>query len=285
MSSTIDIEEGSFQNAKGFKIHSKYWSLEQEPRALLFILHGFAEHSGHYHEFAQSVVQHRILVCSHDHVGHGQSDGERVQIDEIETYVCDVLQHVDLMTSQHAGLPVFLFGHSMGGTIAIMAALERPDSFAGVVLSAPAVAETPPNGCKLFFARLLARVMPSVVATSPEDVKLLSRDPEQVAVNANDPLVWHGGMKARWAIAILDAMEKVKAGIPSVEWPFLILHGDADKLTMSDGSIMFHEKASSKDKTIKIYPGCYHKLLNEIKEDADIVKRDIVDWILARIPQ
>ena len=74
----------------------------------------------------------------------------------------------------------------------------------------------------------------------------------QVADNANDPLVWHGGMKARWALAVLDAMENVKAEIPSVEWPFLILHGDADKITQVEGSIMFHEKASSKDKTIKV---------------------------------
>ena len=59
-------------------------------------------------------------------------------------------------------------------------------------------------------------------------------------------------MKARWALAMLDAMEKIKEEIPSVEWPFLILHGDADKTTLAEGSIMFHEKASSKDKTVKV---------------------------------
>ena len=74
----------------------------------------------------------------------------------------------------------------------------------------------------------------------------------QVAALNNDPLAWRGGLKARWAIAIYDAMEDIKMKLTEIEWPFLVLHGDADQLTMVEGSIMLEKNASSKDKTIKV---------------------------------
>lgn len=69
---------------------------------------------------------------------------------------------------------------------------------------------------------------------------------------ANDPLAWKGGLKAQWAMAIHYAMEHIKENLPKIDWPFLVLHGDADQLTMVEGSIMLEKKASSKDKTIKV---------------------------------
>mgnify|MGYP000002367630 CR=1 FL=1 len=74
----------------------------------------------------------------------------------------------------------------------------------------------------------------------------------KVAILTNDPLAWKGGLKARWAMAIHDAMEHIKENLTKIEWPFLVLHGDADQLTMVDGSVMLEEKAASQDKTIKV---------------------------------
>ena len=79
----------------------------------------------------------------------------------------------------------------------------------------------------------------------------------KVAILTNDPLAWKGGLKARWAMAIHDAMEHIKENLAKIEWPFLVLHGDADQLTMVDGSVMLEEKAASQDKTIKVtFLGC-----------------------------
>ena len=74
---------------------------------------------------------------------------------------------------------------------------------------------------------------------------------KKVAALSIDPLGWKGGLKARWAMAIHDAMEEIKENIPKIEWPFIVLHGDADQLAMVEGSKML-EKAASKDKTIKV---------------------------------
>ena len=62
---------------------------------------------------------------------------------------------------------------------------------------------------------------------------------------------WKGGLKARWAMEIYDAMGNVKENIPKIEWPFIVLHGDADRLAMVEGSKLL-EKAASTDKTIKV---------------------------------
>lgn len=104
-----------------------------------------------------------------------------------------------------------------------------------------------------------------------------------MAALSTDPLGWKGGLKVRWAMAMHDAMETVKENIPKFEWPFIVLHGDADRLAMVEGSKLL-EKAASEDKTIKIYPGFYHKLLNEPKEDRALVMNDIVSWISQRLP-
>lgn len=75
---------------------------------------------------------------------------------------------------------------------------------------------------------------------------------DKVAALSNDPLAWRGGLKAQWAMAIHDAMEHIKENLPKIEWPFIVLHGDADQLTMVEGSKMLEQKASSKDKTMKV---------------------------------
>ena len=68
----------------------------------------------------------------------------------------------------------------------------------------------------------------------------------------NDPLIWQGGMKAGWASQMLNTMSKITDQMHMIEWPFIVLQGDADELTMCEGAIRLEEKAKSKDKTIKV---------------------------------
>lgn len=287
MDSEVISEEGSVQSSKGLKLFTKSWKLkDSNPRALIFVSHGVGEHCSRYEEFGSVLARLGFLVVSHDHVGHGRSEGEPVQITSFDIYAADVLKHMDEKLVNHGGLPIFLFGHSMGGTVAILCAMERPHFFTGVVLSAPAIMANPETASRgmIFLGRIVSRIVPSFQVIGSENSSLLSRDPEQVAILTNDPLAWKGGLKARWAMAIHDAMEHIKENLTKIEWPFLVLHGDADQLTMVDGSVMLEEKAASQDKTIKIYPGFYHKLLNEPKEDATLVMNDIISWINQRLP-
>lgn len=287
MASEVTSEEGSVESSKGFKLFSKCWKLKgAKPRGLVFLSHGVGEHCSRYEEFAHVLVNQGFLVVSHDHVGHGRSEGERVQISSFSIYVADVLKHIDEVLANNGGLPIFLFGHSMGGTIAILCAMERPHFFTGIILCAPAILANPETAtrCMIFLGKIVSHIAPSFQVVGSENYSALSRDPDQVAALSMDPLGWKGGLKAKWAMAIHDAMEKIKENIPKFEWPFIVLHGDADQIAMVEGSVLLEQKAASKDKTIKIYPGFYHKLLNEPKEDAALVINDILSWIKQRLP-
>ncbi|CAB4011389.1 monoglyceride lipase-like [Paramuricea clavata] len=235
----------------------------------------------------QSGTELDVVIGSHDHVGHGRSEGERTMIDTFDTYVEDIFTHCDQMKESYPDIPVYLFGHSMGGSIAIVAACSKPEYFQAVVLSAPGIVVDPsvqPGAFKVFVARLMSRILPRVEIVPPLDPNVISSDPDQVEAYRTDPLVWHGGFKMKFATVFGDTMDRIKQLIPTIEWPFLVIHGDADKLTYIGGSQLLEKEAKSQDKEIKIYKGLKHEMLNEVKEEADKVKSDILEWLRKRIP-
>lgn len=78
------------------------------------------------------------------------------------------------------------------------------------------------------------------------------------------------------------ADERLKKEFPLITLPVLILHGTLDKATKPSGNQLFYDKAGSTDKTLKLYEGHFHDLLNDI--DKEVVMRDIKGWIGARLP-
>ncbi|XP_046570972.1 monoglyceride lipase-like isoform X1 [Haliotis rubra] len=279
--------EGFFTNKDGKKIFCRYWSEEEgltKPKALVFITHGAGEHCLWYTQLAQQLTQKDLYVFSHDHIGHGQSEGDRVHIDHFSQYTRDVFHHIELIQEKFPAVPVFLIGHSMGGTIAIKSAMERPDFFKGVILISPAVIPDPnvATPVKVTVGRLVGRMFPQFPIIKL-DSKNVSRDPEVVHKYDTDPLVYHGKLKARWGSEMLATLQDITSNLGSVEWPFIVLHGTEDKMCDPAGSKLLHEKAQSKDKTLKIYENYMHQLHNELGEDGAGVRDDIINWITQRM--
>ena len=98
-----------------------------------------------------------------------------------------------------------------------------------------------------------------------------------------DPLIAHETQPTRTLAAMVRADERLKQGFPLVTLPVLILHGSADKATKPSGSQFFYDTAGSKDKTLKLYEGHVHDLLNDLGKEA--VMADIKAWIDARLPR
>ncbi|XP_063425360.1 monoglyceride lipase-like [Mytilus trossulus] len=286
---TIERFEKKIVNNDGKKLYCRYWNEEQQidsapTRGLVFICHGAAEHCLCYTELAMYLIENGFYVFAHDHVGHGQSDGDRVHVETFDTYVNDVFQHVDGVKKNFPdNTPVFIIGHSMGGTISVLCGLERPDYFNGVILIGPALIPSPDaaSPVKVFLGKIAAKILPQLCVIKL-DSKGLSRDAAVVKKYDDDPLVWHHGLKARWGVSFLKAMDTIKEKQSTVEWPFLALHGDEDKLCDVEGAIKFHELAKSTDKEIKIYKGLYHQLHNELEEDKKVVFEDIKSWLMKR---
>jgi acylglycerol lipase len=86
---------------------------------------------------------------------------------------------------------------------------------------------------------------------------------------------------ARTVAALLEATDRMRREFPRITLPLLIMHGTADKATLPSGSRLFYEKAGSVDKTLKLYDGHFHDLLNDV--DKTQVMTDVISWIDARL--
>ena len=109
-----------------------------------------------------------------------------------------------------------------------------------------------------------------------------SRDPKAVEALNNDPLTAHEVQPALTVAALVRADERLHDEFPSVTLPLLIMHGTVDKATVCQGSQFFYDTAGSKDKTLKLYEGHYHDLLNDLGKEQ--VMADIQRWLTERLP-
>ncbi|XP_055269399.1 monoglyceride lipase isoform X1 [Moschus berezovskii] len=296
-------------NADGQYLFCRYWKPSGAPRALVFMSHGAGEHCGRYDELAQMLVGLGLLVFAHDHIGHGQSEGERMVVSDFHVFVRDVLQHVDAMQRDHPGLPIFLLGHSMGGAISILTAAERPGHFSGMVLISPLVVANPdsvtlfkdppkslqevfqltvrtvvswmPASLWVFAAKVLNLVLPNM-SLGRIDSSVLSRNKTEVDIYNADPLVCREGVKVCFGVQLLNAVSRVERALPGLTLPFLLLQGSADRLCDSRGAYLLMESAKSQDKTLKIYEGAYHILHKELPEVTGSVFREINAWVSQR---
>ena len=270
--------EGNFEGAGGVKLFEQRWlPASGDVRAVLVIVHGLKDHSTRYAEFANRLAQHGYAVHAFDLRGHGSSEGRRVYIDEFDEYVQDLDTFVARV--RRADKPLFVLGHSMGGAIATEWVLAKKPALTGLILSGAAL-RADVSGFTKGVTRFFGAVLPRLAVFSL-DLDKFSRDPQVVAQCKNDPLVDQGNGPARTAARLLGAIDHIDGHMEEVTVPLLAMHGGADVITPPDGSRELIKRASSADKTLKIYDGLYHDLLHEPEKEQ--VMTDVAAWMDARI--
>eukprot|EP00808_Paulinella_micropora_P001665 g43091.t1 len=279
------------QNKQGLWLHTQAWEVEN-PTCIVFICHGYGEHSGRYEHLALFLNQKNISVYSMDHQGFGHSEGDSGFVQQFDDYVEDYLSFMNKRLTEGAfrvsgqrldQLPRFLLGHSLGGLIAVNVAQKAP-GLRGVILSGPALEADPTAATPtmVFLAKLMSRVAPHIYfeAAKPEHV---SNDLTVVERCRADPLVTKHWFKARTAIETLAAMDRIKQEAKQVTWPVLIVHGTADVLCRPSGSKNFVEAISSTDKQLIYIEGSKHEVFNDY--DRVQTMGHVVNWIQARLPK
>ncbi len=241
---------------------------------------GFNSHSGYYGWVAEQFVAGGLAVYALDLRGRGKSDGERFYVEKFADYVSDVAGFVTLAKSREPGLPVFLLGHSAGGVVSCVYTIEHQAELAGLICESFAF-QVPAPDFALAVLKGLSHIAPHahVLHLKNED---FSRDPKVVAAMNDDPLIAHETQPTQTVAAMVRADERLKKEFPLITLPVLILHGTLDKATRPSGSQLFFDTAGSTDKTLKLYEGHFHDLLNDIGKEA--VMSDITHWIAARLP-
>jgi len=275
-------ETGDFQGADGLRLREQSWSPEGTPRAAVILHHGLWDYSDYYTPFAEELTKHDFAVYAFDMRGHGNSDGPRYFIKSFDEYTADLDVFLKRVRQRAPGKPIFLFGHSLGGLISATYVISHSENdLRGVVLSGAGLKEghdvTP----------LLKALVPIIGAIAPKlpsykpDFNLGSRDKSVVEKKLNDPLIDHKGLPAHAGAEGLRAIASAQANMEKFTAPVLIMHGRDDHWTNPEGSQQLAKRASSKDKTLKMYEGFYHELLTDTHKS--VVWNDIIAWFNAHI--
>jgi len=271
----VKMTEDKFTSADGLQILLRSWHPKTEPRGVVAIVPGFNSHSGYYAWVAEQLVAAGYAVSAIDLRGRGKSDGERFYVEKFADYVADVTAFVHLTKTSVPAVPVFLLGHSAGGVVSCLYALEHQPELAGLICESFAF-RLPAPDFALAVLKGLSHVAPHahVLRLKNED---FSRDPRVVEAMNVDPLIAHETQPTKTLAEMVRADERLKQEFPLITLPLLILHGTADKASQAAGSQFFYDTAGSKDKTLKLYDGHFHDLLNDV--DKDKVMADITQWI------
>jgi acylglycerol lipase len=270
----------SFRTSDGLMLFTQCW-LPQEPKAIVVLSHGYAEHAGRYARVAEYLVRHDYAVYALDHRGHGRSEGERANITVFRAYINDLKDYLEKIRQQHPTLRRFLLGHSVGGLIALQTVLEHAEKVDGVVLTGAYLKDaTGTPGYLVALSKVVGTLFPrlDIQALNAND---LSRDPEVVQAYRQDPLVYHGKVKARMGAEMLAAGPYVLDHAQSIDLPVLLMHGGEDRIADPEGARTLYACIGSKDKALKIYDGLYHEILNEPEKQQ--VLDDIVRWLDRRL--
>ena len=269
--------EGTFFTPDNLTIYHQAWRPEGDPKAVILLLHGLAEHSARYAHVAQTLTDAGYAVHALDHRGHGRSDGKRTYVKHYGEYQADILQFRKLVEQQHAGKPLFVLGHSMGGNLALGHVLDHQDGVRGLALSAPALAPgSSLSPSKIKLAKLVGKIAPGL---RPEALSAdaISRDPAVVAAYRADPLVYNGKITAGAAAALLESMERFPSRYAELRLPILLQHGTADQLVDIAGTRALETGAVNAAVTSHYYDGLYHEIFNE-PEQATVLA-DTVAWL------
>lgn len=268
--------EGRFSGAGGGPIYWQGWVPAGEATGVVVIAHGLAEHGGRYAHVAARFAEDGYATYVADHRGHGKSDGARGNLNRMSEVVTDLETMIRSAAGRHPNRPLFLYGHSMGGLVALVYATGRPAALSGLVLSASAVDISVGSPVERVAARLLSAVTPNL-GVLQLDASAMSRDPEVVRRYDSDPLNYRGKTRIRTGAEILAAVGQVTGRLGSLTLPLLVLYGAEDKVTSPDGSRMIVDRAGSSDKTLKIYDGLFHEIHNEPEQET--VFADILRWL------
>ena len=266
---------------RSFKTEDKlnlelYSSSVKKPRVVIFLVHGMGEHARRYTHVAKYFKNANIAMVAIDLRGHGSSQGKRGHMPSFEHMMSDLKLALSEIFSSYKGVPVVLYGHSMGGNLILNYLLRDTQGIIGAIVTGPylRLGFEPPKW-KVLLAKLSANIYPALSQPTGLEKIALARSPQVIQEYENDPLV-HDKITASFFINIhqagIDAIDRST----ELAIPILLMHGAKDRLTSPAGSKEFYSNAGP-NVSFHLLEELYHEIHNE-PENNDVFQTQLL-WI------
>ncbi|MBO6639388.1 MAG: alpha/beta hydrolase [Roseitalea sp.] len=305
-------EQSELASPTGATLNVYHHPSDGDVRAVVQVNHGLAEHAARYARFAHALSTKGIAVYAHDHRGHGSTTAPNAPFgsfstegDGVDKVMADVGAVHARIRARHPSIPVFAFGHSMGGLITMNYALRRPDGLAGAAVwnanfSGGLAGRAAQMILKWERMRLgndvPSRALPKLtfgqwaksVPNRRTDFDWLSDIDGEVDAYIADPSCGWDASVGMWqdVFTMIFAGAKVGDAPPAARaLPFHLVGGGKDPATDGGKAVTAQaerlRKAGFEDVTATIYPDTAHETLNSSIADEAIA--DFAGWLDERI--
>jgi acylglycerol lipase len=258
------------------------WRPDTKPKAVVCMIHGFADHMNRFAHVADAMVSKEYAYVGFDLRGHGKSDGKRGHTPDYDTLMKDIFTFVNIIREKYKNIPLFLYGHSMGGNLVLTYILRyHPEYFAGVIVTSPWLQLSfEPPAIKVAIGRLIGKIFPTFTEKSEIDAQGLSHDPEVGKNYKADPLV-HNDISIAMFTGITNAGEAALIAAHRFHLPLLLMHGTSDPITSHRATKKFALQVKPNLLKFVEWKDMKHELHNETCKTEVIAT--ITDWITERL--
>ena len=267
--------ELTLKSSNGETLWGQVWEPGEKARAVVVLVHGLGEHIQRYQHIADRFNAKGIALLGFDQQGHGKTGGKRGVINSTEGLMEDITHAINLAKEHFLGLPVFLYGHSMGALEVLYYGLNGPERPTGILATSPALDIASMSKAQRGLVGLLKNILPDLAVNNGLPIDGLSRDAASNQAYRDDPLV-HPKASVRLAAFMMDAAEDIMGKANQWNVPLYLAHGSADPICPVAGSDQFAQRLGSKV-TYKRWDGFYHETHNE--PEKDVVIAAMLDWI------
>lgn len=273
--------ETNWESTDGLNIFAQGWEPDTGVnRGVICLVHGIGEHTLRYLHVAEALTKEGFVLFGADLRGHGRSGGPRGHFPSIEIVMEDIDLLFEKARSRYQGLPLILYGHSLGGILVLHYCLKRKPDIKGVIATSPGLHNAlEKEQAKVLAAKVLGTFLPSVTIPSGLDVNAISHDPVVIELYSSDPLV-HDRVSFGFGKIMLRVDRWTLEHAGEFSLPLLLMHGKEDAIAFPSGSI---EVALKLDKNCKLvlWEGAYHELHNEPVKDE--VFKTMTEWIYSHL--
>ena len=243
-------------NSRESGLMCRRWVGDDPPRFVVGIVHGLGEHAQRYEHVAKHFVDQGATVIAIDQRGHGRTGGT---LPHFDTLVEDVARLEEYLVTSYPGVPIFLYGQSLGGSVVVNYILRKKNQLAGAIATSPLFRTTfPPPAWKLTVAKLLGKAWPTLTLSTDINPSELSHDPAAAEAYQKDPLV-HQRVSAALGLSMLEAGEWAIDNASQLVTPLLLMHGTGDRITSCPASREFASRSNDKCRWME-WPDLYHDM-------------------------